>query len=349
MAAFSLSERQADDILEIRLRQLARLEAIRIEQELTALRTERDQLSALLASESAMRRQLIREIEADAKLYGDARRTLIEAAHKTVAELKVVDEPVTVIVSQKGWIRARQGHGHDPALFSFKAGDGFDGAHEVMTTDSLFVIGSSGRAYSVPVSQLPSARGDGVPLTTLVELESGTRADHVFAARADASVLLATRDGVGFVCQAADLIGRNKAGRQMMSLDEGDAPIRPCVFAAGLALVVCLGGTAERPRWLVFALDEAKVLKSGGRGTRLIDLEKGEALMQVLVVGEQGLELSGEGRGGKPMRRSVSQRELNDYRAPRGRKGKPIEPRWKAPMMAVAGRGQGSGTGASST
>jgi topoisomerase-4 subunit A len=135
----------------------------------------------------------------------------------------------------------------------------------------------------------------------------------------------------------------------MMSLDEGDAPIRPYVFAAGLALVVCLGGTAERPRWLVFALDEAKVLKSGGRGTRLIDLEKGEALMQVLVVGEQGLELSGEGRGGKPMRRSVSQRELNDYRAPRGRKGKPIEPRWKAPMMAVAGRGQGSGTGASST
>ena len=348
MSAFRLSERQADDILEIRLRQLARLEAIRIEQELTALRTERDQLSALLASESAMRRQLIREIEADAKLYGDARRTLIEAAHKTVAELKVVDEPVTVIVSQKGWIRARQGHGHDPALFSFKAGDGFDGAHEVMTTDSLFVIGSSGRAYSVPVSQLPSARGDGVPLTTLVELESGTRADHVFAARADASVLLATRDGVGFVCQAADLIGRNKAGRQMMSLDEGDAPIRPYVFAAGLALVVCLGGTAERPRWLVFALDEAKVLKSGGRGTRLIDLEKGEALMQVLVVGEQGLELSGEGRGGKPMRRSVSQRELNDYRAPRGRKGKPIEPRWKAPMMAVAERGQGSGTGASS-
>jgi topoisomerase-4 subunit A len=357
MTAFGLSERQADDILEIRLRQLARLEAIRIEQELTALRTERDQLSALLASESAMRRQLIREIEADAKLYGDARRTLIEAAQKTVAEVKVVDEPVTVIVSQKGWIRARQGHGHDPALFSFKTGDAFDGAHEVMTTDSLFVIGSSGRAYSVPVSQLPSARGDGVPLTTLVELESGTRAEHVFAARAEASLLLATRAGVGFVCQGADLIGRNKAGRQMMSLDEGDAPIRPCVFAAAIGSVegsvagsvVCLAGTADRARWLVFGLDEAKVLKSGGRGTRLIDLEKGETLLQVIVVGEQGLELSGEGRGGKPMRRSVSQRELNDYRAPRGRKGKPIEPRWKAPVMALPGRGQGGSTVASST
>jgi topoisomerase-4 subunit A len=299
-----------------------------------------------------MRRQLIREIEADAKLYGDARRTLIEAAQKTVAELKVVDEPVTVIVSQKGWIRARQGHGHDPALFSFKAGDAFDGAHEVMTTDSLFVIGSTGRAYSVPVSQLPSARGDGVPLTTLVELESGTRIEQVFAARADASVLLATRAGVGFVCQAADLIGRNKAGRQMMSLDDGDAPIRPCVFSAGrgsvASSVVCLGGTADRPRWLVFASDEAKVLKSGGRGTRLIDLEQGEALMQVLVVGEQGLELSGEGRGGKPMRRSVSQRELNDYRAPRGRKGKPIEPRWKAPVMAQPGGASGGISGGTS-
>jgi len=229
-----------------------------------------------------------------------------------------------------------------------------------MTTDSLFVIGSNGRAYSVPVSQLPSARGDGVPLTTLVELESGTRAEQVFAARAEASVLLATRAGVGFVCQGADLIGRNKAGRQMMSLDEGDVPIRPCVFggrlgsAAGAALgsalgsVVCLGGTVDRPRWLVFALDEAKVLRSGGRGTRLIDLEKGEALMQVIVVGEQGLELSGEGRGGKPMRRAVSQRELNDYLAPRGRKGKPIEPRWKAPVMALPGGAMAGGSGSAS-
>jgi topoisomerase-4 subunit A len=109
--------------------------------------------------------------------------------------------------------------------------------------------------------------------------------------------------------------------------------------------VVCLGGTAERPRWLVFALDEAKVLKSGGRGTRLIDLDKGEALLQVIVVGEQGLELSGEGRSGKPMRRAVSQRELNDYRAPRGRKGKPIEPRWKAPVMAQPGGGLAGGSG----
>jgi topoisomerase-4 subunit A len=130
-----------------------------------------------------------------------------------------------------------------------------------------------------------------------------------------------------------------------MSLDEGDVPIRPCVFGAGpgsvMSSVVCLGGTADRPRWLVFALDEAKVLKSGGRGTRLIDLEQGESLMQVIVVGEQGLELSGEGRGGKPMRRSVSQRELNEYRAPRGRKGKPIEPRWKASVMTPPGGGAG--------
>ena len=113
IAAFGLSDRQAEDILEIRLRQLARLEAIRIEQELTALRTERQQLDALLGSESAQRRQLVKEIEADARLYGDARRTLIQAAARTVADLRIAEEPVTVIVSEKGWVRARQGHGQN--------------------------------------------------------------------------------------------------------------------------------------------------------------------------------------------------------------------------------------------
>jgi topoisomerase IV subunit A len=335
IAAFGLSDRQAEDILEIRLRQLARLEAIRIEQELKGLRTEGEQLSALLGSESALRRQLVREIEADAKLYGDARRTLIEEAARTVAEIRVVDEPVTVIVSEKGWIRARQGHGHDATQFSFKAGDTFYGAFEVKTTDQLFVFGSGGRVFSVPVSVLPSARGDGVPITSLIELEPGARVEHVFAANAATGILVATRGGNGFLCSAGDLLSRNKAGRQFLTLDEGDAPLRPWLYKAGPTTVVCLAGTGERPRLLVYGIDELRVLKNGGRGSTLVDLDKGEVLLQAVLCGGDGVLIAGQGRAGKPMERTVSIRELGDYRGARGRKGKVLEPRWKGPILAI--------------
>lgn len=329
IAAFALSDRQAEDILEIRLRQLARLEALRIEQELAALRTERAQLETLLGSDSALRRQLIREIEADAKQYGDARRTLIQAAQRTVAEVKVTREPVTVIVSEKGWVRARQGHGHDASQFSFKAGDSFYGAFEVTTTDTLFAIGSGGRVHSVPVSSLPSARGDGVPITTLVELEPGVRIEQLIAARNEDTLLLATRGGQGLLVQGVDLQGRNRAGRQFLTLDDGDAALRPVRCDDRHNMVVCLAGSPDRPRLLMFDRGEIKWLRNGGRGTRLVDLDPGETLFQVMPCGAEGLSLQGAGRGGKPMGRVLSLRELQAYRGARGRKGKAIEPRWK--------------------
>ena len=123
IARFKLSERQADDILDIRLRQLARLEAIKIEQELKTLREEREKLEEILASAAVQRRLMVKEIEADAKLFGDDRRTLIQADKRSSVEVKIIDEPVTVVISDKGWVRARSGHGHDPSGFVFKAGD----------------------------------------------------------------------------------------------------------------------------------------------------------------------------------------------------------------------------------
>ncbi|HEX2604961.1 MAG TPA: DNA topoisomerase IV subunit A, partial [Oxalicibacterium sp.] len=161
--AFKLSERQAEDILEIRLRQLARLETIKIQQELAELREEKATLQDLLDNPSSMKRLIIKEIEGDAKQYGDDRRTLIEVAERAVIETKVIDEPVTVVISQKGWVRARTGHGHDAAQFSFKAGDALYGTFECRTVETLLVFGSNGRIYSVPVASLPGARGDGVP------------------------------------------------------------------------------------------------------------------------------------------------------------------------------------------
>src|SRR5579863_1835598 len=172
MSAFGLSERQAEDILEIRLRQLARLEKIKIEKELEELRNEKAKLEELLGSESAMKRQIIKEIEADAKQYGDERRTLIQQEKRATFEAKVVDEPVTVVVSQKGWVRALKGHGLDPAAFTFKAGDSLYAAFQARTPDMLIAWGSNGRVYSVAVALLPGGRGDGVPVTSLIELES---------------------------------------------------------------------------------------------------------------------------------------------------------------------------------
>ncbi len=329
---FALSDRQAEDILEIRLRQLARLEAIRIEQELRKLRDEKRALEALLGNPGAMRRQVIREIEADAKQYGDARRTLIEPARRASAEVRVVDEPVTVIVSERGWVRARQGHGHDPSQFGFKAGDALSGVFEVMTTDQVFAVATNGKVCSVPVSQMPSARGDGAPITSFVELEQGVRIEHVFASAADTGILLATRGGNGFICQGGDMIGRTRQGKSFVTLEAGDEPLRPALFGPGRTQVLCV---SEGGRALVFGVGDVKVLRNGGRGVILMGLDKGETLQQAIVFGDAGVVLEGVGRGAKAIRREFSARELAGYSGARARKGRLIEPRVKQARLSL--------------
>ncbi len=203
IARFKLSDRQAEDILEIRLRQLARLEAIKIEQELKDRRDEQKKLEEILGSPAALKRTVVREIEADTKLYGDERRTLIQEERRAVAEVKVVDEPVTVVASLKGWVRALKGHEVDPAALAFKAGDGLYGVFPCRSVDTLLVFGTShngsGRVYSVAVSTLPGGRGDGVPITTLVELEAGSAVAHYWAGAAAQVLLLANTGGFGLL------------------------------------------------------------------------------------------------------------------------------------------------------
>ena len=145
MKAFKLTERQAEDILEIRLRQLARLEGIKIEQELKELKGQKAELDDLLSNESTLRKHIIKEIESDAKEFGDERRTFIKEDERAVAEVKVIDEPVTVIVSQKGWVRVRQGHDHDPQQFTFKAGDALYNTFECRTVDQMLGFGTDGQ------------------------------------------------------------------------------------------------------------------------------------------------------------------------------------------------------------
>ena len=224
---FKLSDRQAEDILEIRLRQLARLEAIKIEQELNELKDEQGKLEDIINSPATLRRLMIKEIEQDAKAFGDPakdpRRTLIQAEKKAVAEIKIVDEPVTVVVSSKGWVRARSGHGHEQSSFAFKSGDALYDTYECRTVDTLLAFGSNGRVYSVPIASLPGARGDGQPVTTLIELESGTQLVHYFAGAASAQMLLSSSGGYGFIASVEHMISRQKAGKAFITVGEGES------------------------------------------------------------------------------------------------------------------------------
>jgi topoisomerase-4 subunit A len=325
--AFRLSDRQAEDILEIRLRQLARLEAIKIQQELAELRNEKTNLQNLLDDPSAMKKCIIKEIEADAKQYGDARRTVIEEAQRASVEQKVIDEPVTVVISEKGWVRARTGHDHDPAQFSFKAGDSLYGTFECRTVDHMLVFGSNGRVYSVPVSALPGARGDGVPVTTLIDLATGTRILHYFAGKAETALLLASTAGYGFTAKLGDMVGRMKAGKAFMTLDDGDEPLAPSAVADDASAIACL---SEKGRLLVFGLNEIKQLSSGGRGVILMELEPKEKLIAATAISQKGVKVSGIGRAAKPQEVSLSASGLAIHIGKRARKGKALESKIKA-------------------
>lgn len=322
MARFKLSERQAEDILEIRLRQLARLEAIRIEQQLKELREEQKKLEEILGSPAALRRLMIKEIEQDTKQFADARRTLIQAEKKAVAEVKVVDEPVTVVVSQKGWVRARQGHGHDAASFAFKAGDGLYGTFECRTVDTLLAFGSNGRVYSVPVAVLPGARGDGQPLTTFIELESGTQLVHYFAGAAGAWLLLSSSGGYGFLATVENMVSRQKGGKGFISVGDGETVCRPSpanVAPQPPATHVCCASTGRRI--LTFDIAELKAMPNGGRGLMLIDLEPKDELAGAAAY-TRSVKITGLGRGDKDKEEVLEIRSLNNAKGARGRKGK---------------------------
>ena len=354
MARFNLSERQAEDILEIRLRQLARLEAIKIEQELSELRSEQQKLEEILGNPSALRRLMVKEIEADAKTFADPRRTLIQEEKKAVAEVKIVDEPVTVVVSDKGWVRARSGHGHEAASFAFKAGDALYGTFECRSVDTLLAFGSNGRVYSVAVSLLPGGRGDGQPLTSLIELESGTQVLHYFAGPGNAQLLLSGSGGYGFIASVEHMVSRQKAGKAFISCNDGETVCAPSlVSGASLPQGPASSPIAAAPnttraavlpatdvacastlgRILTFKLSELKTMEKGGRGLMLLALEDKDTLAGAAAY-TRSVRIAGLGRGGKQREETLEIRSLNNARSPRARKGKAADLGFKPQSLA---------------
>jgi len=318
--AFNLTERQAEDILDMRLRQLARLEGFKIEQELAKLRGDQHALEKLLTSESALRQQVGKEFEEDAKKYGDDRRTLIETAQRAVVETKILDEPVTVVVSEKGFVRARAGHGHDKTQFAFKQGDGLYDAFECRTVDTLIAVGSNGRVYTVSVGSLPSARGDGAPVTSMIDLAAGTHLVGYVAGVAAQPLLLSTSSGYGFACTIGDMMSKQKAGKQFMTLEAGAVPLRPAlVNAAKDDRIACL---SAKGRLLVFPAHEIKVQAGGGRGVIFMGLENGEQMMAALPCSVLGVRVFGvAARSGKPSDIECSGKEFELHQGHRARKG----------------------------
>ena len=325
MASFRLTAIQAEDILEIRLRQLARLEGIRIEQELAELVGERGRLVTLLGSDKALRRLIVKEIDADAARFGDARRTLLEPVARATAvrtAISVPDEPVTIIISRNGWIRARPGHDVDVAALTFKAGDSLGAVVQTRTTRPVAILDSKGRAYAVDAADVPAGRGDGVPITSLLDLQDGAKARCMLSATNDARYLFANTGGVGYIAPFASLVGRNRAGKAFMTLEEGETVLAPVPLDGPgddlfdpTGFVAC---AATNGKLLCFPLAEVKALDRG-RGVILMQLDPGEKLAWTGVYrGELTLPVIVRG---KPQRMTLKGEDLARHVLHRARKG----------------------------
>jgi topoisomerase IV subunit A len=240
-----------------------------------------------------------------------------------------------VVVSAKGWVRARTGHGHDAASFAFKSGDDLYGTFECRTVDTLLAFGSNGRVYSVAVALLPGARGDGQPITTLIELESGTQLLHYFAAAASAQLLVSASGGYGFIASVENMISHKKAGKAFISCADGESVCKPSALELNMPLAqLNTAGAATKTivathvvcastggRILTFEINELKTMANGGRGLMLIDLEAKDTLAGAAAY-TRSVNIIGIGRGGKAREEQLEIRSLNNARAARGRKGK---------------------------
>ncbi|MBB6187204.1 DNA topoisomerase IV subunit A [Rhodanobacter sp. MP7CTX1] len=295
MARFKLSEEQTDYILETRLRQLARLEEMKINAERDQLEEERAKISVLLKSPAKLKSLIKEELRADAEKFGDERRSPLvqrDAAQALDESALVVSEPVTVVLSQKGWARAAKGHDIDAEGLNYREGDGLLAVVKARTTQQVAFIDSTGRSYSTPTHTLPSARGNGEPLTGRFSPVAGASFDAVIAGDNDTRLILATDFGYGFVTRFEALTSRNKAGKQIISLSDKAKVLAPQIStdpARDRVVVVTTEG-----HLLMFSVAELPELDKG-KGNKLIEVPKAK-----LVSGDErvaGVAVVAEGKG----------------------------------------------------
>ena len=295
IARFRLSEEQADYILETRLRQLARLEEMKIDAERDELEEERARINVVLKSPAKLKTLIKDELRDDAKKYGDDRRSpLVErAAAQALDETALVaSEPVTVVLSAKGWIRAAKGHDVDAPALGYRDGDSFLAAARGRTTQQAAFIDSTGRSYSAPAHTLPSARGNGEPLTGRFALPAGARFDAVAIADAATKLVLASDFGYGFVTRFEALLANKKGGKQILSVEDNARVLAPALVADSARDRIVVVTNAGH--LLMFSVAELPELEKGGKGNKLIEIPKAK-----LAEGERiaGIAVVAEGKG----------------------------------------------------
>jgi topoisomerase-4 subunit A len=324
IARFKLSEDQAEYILETRLRQLARLEEMKLNAERDALEEERAKIAVILKSPAKLKTLIKDELNADAEKYGDKRRSPIverDAAQALDESALVASEPITVILSAKGWVRAAKGHDIDAAALSYREGDGFQQGAKGKTTQQVAFIDSNGRSYSTPAHTLPSARGNGEPLTGRFAPAGGARFDAVAMADTATRLVLASDFGYGFVTKFEALLANKKAGKQIINIDDEAHVLAPAyVNDPARDRIVVATNTGH---FLMFSVAELPELDNGGKGNKLIEIPKtklteGERVAGIAVVAEGSGEVTVYAGQRKLILKWADLVEYNGNRAQRG-------------------------------
>lgn len=323
MSRFNISDTQAEAILELKLRHLAKLEEMKIRGEQDELAKERDELQAILGSERRLNTLIRKEIQADAKAYGDDRRSPLHEREeaKAMSEHEILpSEPITVVLSDMGWVRSAKGHDIEPTNLNYKAGDGFKGAARGKSNQAAVFLDTTGRSYSVDPLELPSARSQGEPLTGKLTLPPGATIEHVLMAPEEQKYLMASDAGYGFICTFNDLVTKNKTGKALISLPENAkvlAPIELNNEQEDLLLAITKAG-----RMLIFPVADLPQL-SKGKGNKIINIAgaqaaSGEDVLTWLMILPVGASMTLH--FGKRKLKFKAE-DLQKYRSERGRKG----------------------------
>lgn len=322
MTRFNLSDEQAEAILNLRLRHLAKLEEHQLQAEKDKLEEERSNLELILGSERRLNTLIKKEIQEDAKKYTSPRMSqLVEREEaKAISESEMTPaEPVTVILSEMGWVRCAKGHDIDPAGLSYKAGDKYLAHACGKSNQPVIFIDSTGRSYALDPLSLPSARSQGEPLTGKLTLPAGATIEQVIMEPEKQELLMASDAGYGFICKFEDLIARNKAGKALISLPENAKVLKPETLSESASLLVSLTSVG---RMLIFPVRDLPAL-SKGKGNKIISIPaanakaRSELLVKLFLISEQA---SLEFHSGK-RKITLKPEDLQKFRAERGRKG----------------------------
>jgi topoisomerase-4 subunit A len=323
---FKLSDEQATYILETRLRQLARLEEMKLNAERDELEEERARITVTLKSPAKLKTLIKDELRADAEKYGDKRRSPIverDVAQALDEAALVVSEPITVVLSEKGWVRAAKGHDVDASTLGYREGDKFHNAAKGKTTQQVAFVDSNGRSYSTPAHTLPSARGNGEPLTGRFAPAPGAKFDAVAIADAATKLVLASDYGYGFVIKFEGLFANKKAGKQLINMDDDAHVVPPAAVADSARDRIVVATNAGH--LLMFSVAELPELDNGGRGNKLIEIPKarlaeGERVAGIAVVAEGKGEVTLYAGARKLILKWSELIEYNGNRAQRGGK-----------------------------